>query len=433
MQWHQLNPSQFDDYWRGASRFMLIVLAAQGVMSLGLALWYSTWLIALLVIIPTLAIGTFLTLTQGEQLITRLFMGAAFMIMAALHIHQGHGLIEIHFGIFVFLAILLYYRDWRVIALAATVILVHHLSFNFLQAQGVGVWLFPEASFSMVVVHGAYVVFETLVLVILANFMAGEFIRSNAALSTSKALGEELTHQRSELLGEVGGAVNDIVKLNGKIADVSEKLTSATNQQAANIEETTASLNQISASIAQSADNARKTESIAEEAVQETQSSEATVNQTLDAMRAIAEKVKIIDDIAFQTNLLALNASVEAARAGEQGRGFAVVASEVRKLAESSQKAAHEIGEMSTSSVATAEQAGQMLKQLAPTISRTATLVKEIATASHQQSQGVDQINDATREMNQSAHNNARLSEELKSAANDMQKVADQLHRQLDA
>ena len=433
MQWHQLTPHLFADYWRGANRFMLYVLTAQGIMGLALAAWYSTWLVALLVVIPTVSLGAFLSKTMGEQLITRLFMGAAFMVMAALHIHQGRGLIEMHFGIFVFLAILLYFRDWRVIVLAATVILVHHLSFNILQAQGVGVWLFPEASFSMVVVHGAYVVFETLVLVILANFMAGEFIRSNAALSTSKALGEELTHQRSELLGEVGGAVNDIVNLNESIADVSQRLTAATNQQAANIEETTASLNQISASIAQSADNARKTENIAEAAAQDAQSSEATVNKTLDAMRAIAEKVKIIDDIAFQTNLLALNASVEAARAGEQGRGFAVVASEVRKLAESSQQAAQDIGEMSTSSVATAEQAGQMLKQLAPAISRTATLVKEIATASHEQSQGVEQINDATHEMNQSAHNNARLSEELKSAANDMQKVADQLQRQLDA
>ena len=433
MQWYQLTPSLFADYWRGANRFMLIVLIAQGIMGLALSIWYSTWLVALLVVVPTVALGAFLALTQGEQLLTRLFMGAAFMVMAGLHIHQGHGLIEMHFGIFVFLAILLYYRDWRVIVLAAAVILVHHLAFNILQAQGYGVWLFPEASFSMVVVHGAYVVFETLVLVILANFMAGEFIRSNYALRTSEELGEELTHQRSALLGEVEGAVNDIVDLNGKIADVSERLTSATNQQAANIEETTASLNQISASIAQSADNARETEKIAEQAAQEAQTSEATVNKTLEAMRAIADKVKIIDDIAFQTNLLALNASVEAARAGEQGRGFAVVASEVRKLAESSQKAAHEIGEMSTSSVTTAEQAGELLKRLSPSIGRTATLVKDIATASHEQSQGVDQINDATHEMNQSAHNNARLSEELKTAATEMQKVADMLHRQMDA
>mgnify|MGYP000166760953 CR=1 FL=1 len=65
------------------------------------------------------------------------------------------------------------------------------------------------------------------------------------------------------------------------------------------------------------------------------------VMQTVEAMKSIADKIGIIDDIAYQTNLLALNAAIEAARAGDHGKGFAVVAAEVRKLAERSQVAAH--------------------------------------------------------------------------------------------
>src|SRR6266536_1220138 len=85
-------------------------------------------------------------------------------------------------------------------------------------------------------------------------------------------------------------------------------------------------------------------------------------------METIAEKISIVEDIAYQTNLLALNAAIEAARAGDHGKGFAVVATEVRKLAERSQTAAQEISSVASSNVRVAEKAGHMLGELVPAI-----------------------------------------------------------------
>jgi methyl-accepting chemotaxis protein len=183
----------------------------------------------------------------------------------------------------------------------------------------------------------------------------------------------------------------------------------------------------MTASIAQNTENAKITNQMATQASAEALEGGEAVGKTVEAMKQIAKKISIIDDIAYQTNLLALNAAIEAARAGEHGKGFAVVAAEVRKLAERSQVAAQEIGEVASSSVELAEKAGALLQTMVPSIRKTADLVQEIAAASQEQSSGVSQINGAMSQLAQTTQQNASASEELAATSEEMSGQAAQL------
>jgi methyl-accepting chemotaxis protein len=223
-----------------------------------------------------------------------------------------------------------------------------------------------------------------------------------------------------EVLSGVLTAADNIGAASEQVSTASQQLSQGASEQAASVEESSSSIEEMNSSITQNSENAKVTDGIASKAAKEAADGGSAVNQTVAAMRTIAQKIGIIDDIAYQTNLLALNAAIEAARAGAQGKGFAVVAAEVRKLAERSQVAAQEIGSVAESSVQLAERAGQLLNTMVPAIQKTAELVQEIAAASAEQSTGATQINTAISQLNQTAQQSAAASEELASTAEEM-------------
>jgi len=236
-----------------------------------------------------------------------------------------------------------------------------------------------------------------------------------------------MVQKLSEVVTDVKAAADNVAAGSQELSSSSETMSQGASEQAAAAEEVSSSMEEMSSNIRQNADNAIQTEKIASKSAKDALEGGKAVTQTVGAMKEIAGKISIIEEIARQTNLLALNAAIEAARAGEHGKGFAVVASEVRKLAERSQKAAAEISDLSSSSVEIAEQAGRMLNQMVPDIQKTAELVMEISAACKEQDTGAEQINKAIQQLDQVIQQNASASEEISSTAEELSGQAEQL------
>ena len=242
---------------------------------------------------------------------------------------------------------------------------------------------------------------------------SGDFGRLKDASNTT-------VEKLSATIADVLEAASNLVGASDQLSSTAQSLSQGASEQAASVEETSASMEEMSASISQNNENAKITGDIATRTAQETRDGGQAVEATVSAMKQIAHKISIIDDIAYQTNLLALNAAIEAGRAGEHGKGFAVVAAEVRKLAERSQVAAEEISQLATGSVGLAEKAGTLLGGIVPSIQKTADLVQEISAASSEQNSGVGQINGAISQISQAVQQNAAAAEELASTSEEV-------------
>jgi methyl-accepting chemotaxis protein len=234
-----------------------------------------------------------------------------------------------------------------------------------------------------------------------------------------------------DIVGEVRTAADNVAAGSEELSATAEQMSQGATEQAASAEEVSSSMEQMGSNIRQNADNAMQTEKIAVKSAEDAREGGKAVAQTVSAMKEIAGKISIIEEIARQTNLLALNAAIEAARAGEHGKGFAVVASEVRKLAERSQTAAAEISKLSVSSVDVAEKAGTMLQNIVPDIQKTSDLVQEISSACSEQNSGADQINKALQQLDQVIQQNASASEEMASTSEELQSQAAQLQNSI--
>lgn len=376
------------------------------LISLGMASWYSTWTIALVIGIPNVVICTLLTKVMPGARLTRVVQGLSLMVFAALIIHQSHGMLEFHFTIFVFLAFLLYYRDWLPIVAAAGLIAVHHLLFNYLQISGSPVYIFSaNTGLGIVMIHAAFVVFETAFLVYTVlqtsqegrqaeevfriaeglTIHNGEIDLSGGVIDAHSPLGKRL----SEYVYAVRNAIHEAKLASAALdqnltptIDMTRRAAVSARQQQQETDSLTSAMNEMTSSFQSVYSNATQASDFAVKAQKNSKNGVLVIKDSTDRMKQLVIKVSdtnelimalekeskeignvvdLISGIADQTNLLALNAAIEAARAGDAGRGFAVVADEVRTLASNTQQATDDIQKMISQLQARSHQASESM------------------------------------------------------------------------
>lgn len=402
-----------------AYTIMTGISAALLLLTLLLASWHSTWAAALIVGVPSAFLPFIFYRQLGDHWLARVSYGVSFMFFAALNIHQLAGMLEVHFGVFVLLAMLIAFRDHLVIITAALTIAVHHLLFMYLQMQGADVYLVPEQSlsFSIIMIHAAYVIAETVVLVLLSKQSYREAIIAQTLLETTDALltadGKiELTQRCKEVNSRIVKGFNEVLHtLQSTITtieqsslalrqetdillkegvDLSENLARETLE----VERVAAATEQMSHSVQQVFNLSQDVLQFAQEAEKAAVDGKTSVSNTISSVQQLADGltdtgrtvndvakgtveirkvIDVIESIAEQTNLLALNAAIEAARAGEQGRGFAVVADEVRTLASRTRRSTDEIKSMIESLVDSSSQSVAVVKRSVEQLETTRT------------------------------------------------------------
>ncbi|MDN8068991.1 MULTISPECIES: methyl-accepting chemotaxis protein [Burkholderia cepacia complex] len=450
---------------RQADLTMYLTLVCSFLAALLISWHYDTTALAFAAGSVLLLVGTATWFMCRGTVLSCVLLTVCNAAMVALHIQLSGGATEFHFGVFVLLGLLLVYRDWRPVVLAAGVFAVHHLLFDRLQAFGFPVFCTAHADLSLVLLHAGYVVVQTVIEIFLASQLR-QAARETAELAAivgrvdlerrvclavdDVAVRAPAASALKAAVGRVGEAIVQVSENTLRVERASQEITQGngdlsrrTEAQAGHLQETATSVEQLTGTVRQTAEHARQASELANGASAVASEGGAVVDRVVRTMDSIDESatkmseiIGVIEGIAFQTNILALNAAVEAARAGEQGRGFAVVAGEVRTLAQRSATSAREIRTLIEDSAGKVDagtklvgEAGETMHRVVDSIRRVAGIMAEITAATQDQAQGIEQVHHAIAQMDQVTQQNAELVGQAASAAASLHESAGSLRQ----
>ncbi|MEO0003024.1 MAG: hypothetical protein RLZZ22_716 [Pseudomonadota bacterium] len=368
----------------------------------------------------------------------RYVMAIVLMLMVGAQIHFGMGMLEYHFGVFVTLALLLLYRDWRPVVVSATTIAIHHVVSDRLQAMGWNVYCLSQPDFGRVMIHAAYVVAQTGFEIHIAQLL----YRSESSSWKLSGRLQSAMRQLATTVDTVKQQAHQVYGASSEIASGSTDLSARTERTATRLQETSKAVDGVNRSIQLTTQAAQQARELVENTAREARTGGSAVGKLVGTMndvqassRQISTIIGVINGLSFQTNILALNAAVEAARAGEQGRGFAVVAAEVRSLAQRSSEAAKEIENLIQNSVNHVQrgahmvgEAGQTMTQIMESVENLHTIIREISQNSEEQSGQISVTNQALHELGASTQENAALVEESTAAVQMLKNSAEFLN-----
>ncbi|WP_284700723.1 methyl-accepting chemotaxis protein [Robbsia betulipollinis] len=452
------------DIARAGDLVMLVTMAASAAAAVAIGHYFFDGMFALLCSAVLLSLGAAAFVLARGTVLSRGVLVVGNLALIILHIQLGQGMVEFHFGIFVFLGLLLVYRDWRVLVFAAGLIAVHHVLFDRLMALHFGVFCTPAANLPKMLLHATYVVVQTGIEIFLALRLRESTVEAAELSAIVRAVdrGDRICLDVARLpvgapnaivlkaallkvaaaIGEVSTAAASIETASTDIAKGNFDLSQRTEEQAASLQQTAASMEEITGTVRNTAETATRATELAGSASVAAENGGTVVERVVvtmadisDSSSKIAEIMSVIDGIAFQTNILALNAAVEAARAGEQGRGFAVVANEVRMLATRSASASKDIRRLIDDSgtkvalgLAQASAAGSSMGSIVAQARRVSQLMGEIADATDHQTAGITQVGEAVAQLDMVTQQNAALVDESAVAAQSLKEQAVRLN-----